>query len=469
MRARPLAVVAVLVALVGAGEAARPAPPAPVRSTSVEVLGATVVCPDVDGAAVTAGSTGSGPGGLLVRPLDGAYAALPVAGAGEVAVVPPGTGALEVAADGAVAGRLAVELRTRDLEGPVRGLTAGRCSAAGTSSWFVGGATVVGQGARLVLANADTTDALVDVTGWSAAGPVERRPGRGIVVPARGRTVVELDTVAPDRDLLALHVQAVRGRVAAALRHTRLDGRTPLGLDLVPASPPPATELLVPGLPAGPGRRTVLVTNPGADETVVDLQLVTGDGLVDLPPLSVPAGTSVAQDVSEQLRTTPAAVRVRSQGGPVLAAASAVDVQDGPVREIAWSTATPVLTGPALLGDVALTPQGEVTLLLSAPDADATVELAALRLAGQRPPPTVRRVEVPGGTTVAVRLSTLVPPGTTVRLALELRASGGPVVAARYLRERGATGPLTALLPALSETGRVRRPAVRQDPLAGRG
>lgn len=468
MSVRLAAVAASLVVLVGVGEATRGEPASAPRPATAPVVGAAVVCPDVDGAAVVAGSTGRGAGTLRARTLGQPYAALPVTSAGRVAVVDRAAGTAVVAAGGAVAGGLGVELRTRDLDGPVRGLSALRCGASGTSSWFVGGATVVGDSARLVLANADDSPALVDVTSWSASGPVERRPGRGIAVPARGRTVVELDELAPDRELLAVHVQATRGRVAAALRHSRADGRTPRGTDWVPVSPPPSREVLVAGLPSGPGRRTVVVTNPGQDDTTVALTLLTDDGQVDLEPLAVPAGTSVAREVSEELAATPAAVRVRSSQGPVLAAGFVYDLQDGPVRELSWAGAASALTGPALLADVALSPPAEVTLLLSAPDGDAVVELVPLEVVGQDLAlPAPRRVEVPGGTTVAVRLSTLLPSGATGRVALELVPSGGPVVASRYLRERAGAGPLTAVLPVVSGAGEVRRPAVRPDALAG--
>lgn len=469
MTRRPAAVVAVLLALVAVGETTRGEPAPSTAPAPVPVVGASVVCPEVDGAAVTAGSTGRGAGSLRARVLGQPYGAVPVTAAGRVAVVDRAVGTAVVAAAGAVAGGLAVELRTRDLDGPVRGLSALRCGPATSSTWFVGGATVVGDTAQLVLANPDDVPALVDVTSWSASGPVERRPGRGLAVPARGRTVVELDEVAPDRELLALHVATTRGRVAAALRHSRADGRVPRGTDWVPVSPPPATEVLVPGLPSGPGRRTVVVTNPGQPDTTVTLRLLTDDGQVDLEPVSVPAGTSVAREVSEELAATPAAVVVRSSTGPVLAAGLVYDLQDGPVRELAWAGSAAPLTGPALLADVTLSPPAEVTLLLSATEDDAVVMLVPLEVVGEdRELPEPRRVEVPGGTTVAVRLSTLLPSGATARLALQLQATGGPVVAARYLRERAAAGPLTAVLPVVSETGRVRRPAVRPDELAGR-
>ena len=438
------------------------------QPVAVPVVGTVALCPDIDGASVVAGSAGSGPGSLRAARLGGAYAVLPVTAAGQVAVVDRSAGAATVQAQGLIAAGLAVELRTRDLEGPVRGLSAMRCELATTSQWFVGGASRAGDSGQLVLANPDQSPALVDVTSWSATGPVERRPGRGLLVPARSRLVVKLDVLAPDRDLLTLHVQATRGRVAAAVRDARSDGRVARGLDWVPVSPAPAAEVTVAGLPAGPGRRTVVVTNPGQDDASVTLQLLTADGQVELDPLAVPAGTSVARDVSPQLSSSPASVRVRAASGLVLAAGLIQDLQDGPIRELAWAGAAAPLTGPTLLADVALSPPGEVTLLLSALAGDAAVELVPVPVVGQDGPlPAPRQVLVPGSTTMAVRLSTLLPAGSTARLAIELRPSGGPLVASRYLRERGSAGPLTAVLPVSSPLAVVLRPVVRADPLAG--
>lgn len=482
------AALVVLGLLAGVGEVTRRDALPAARPGSAAVVGAAVVCPDVEGAEVVAGSTGAGGGALRVAAIPPAptptpptplpptpppppplsYDVLPVQDAGRAAFVGRRDGAVVVQAAGAVAAGLAVEQRSRDLQGPVRGTSAQRCGPTGTSAWFVGGATSVGDSAQLVLVNTDDAPALVDVQGWSATGPLERRAGRGIAVPPRGRTVVELDTVAPDRDLLALHVQGTRGRVAVALRHARADGRTAGGVDWVPVAGPPGVEVLVAGLARGPGSRTLVVTNPGPDATTVDLQLLTGDGAVDLDPLDVPAGTSVPRSLTRDLASTPATVRVRSQGGAVLAGAEVLDLQKGPVRELSWAGAATVLTGPALLADVALSPPAEVTLLLTATVTDAVAILTPLPVSGQPMPPVGRRVEVPALTTVPVRLSTLLPPGSTARLAVQLRTTGGPVVAARVLRERAVAGPLTAVLPVVSGPGRVRVPVVRPDQLAGR-
>ncbi len=489
-----LVVAALLAGLVALGELA-PAPdrPAP-RAEPVSVVGADAVCPDLRqvppqlrtrvSAGVAAGST-AGPGRADARAASGTGARVPLAltAPGQVAVglaQQLDGDALLVRAQGSLAAGLEVEQVTRGTSGSQRGLSALRCEAARTQAWWVGGATTVGEGTVLLLVNPDDTPAVVDVEVLTGEGRVDARPGRGIAVGPRARTAVPLDRLAPDHALLAVHATAVRGRFAGSVRHVRFDGRTPRGVDWLPLAGEPAGDVVVPGLPAGPGRRTVVVANPGPDDTVVALQLATADGVVAPPglaALSVPAGSVVAQEVTDLLAGTPAAVHVVSEAGPVLAAGLVVDAQyrrdgapDGPVRELAWTGAGEPLTGPALLTDVVLDRPTESTLLLSALGADARVEVAPLPIAG-RPgsPPAPRTVDVPGGRTVALRLSTFLPPGATGRLAVQVRPlpGSGPVHAARYLRERGDDGPLTTLLVLRSGRPQVPRPAVARDPAAG--
>lgn len=460
--------VGVVAVLLGAGVAVGQAAAGPVlvapAAQQVPVRPTAVVCPDVrhegargDTAVVAAGAPVLA-AGAVGAPLQ------PVRPQDELA----GRDSGAVAVRSAGAGELAAEQSTRATTGSRRGIAAVACSPPGVEFWFVGGATTVGSAAELLLVNVEDVDAVVDVRVWSADGPVDPRPGRGLTVGARSRLAVPLDRLAPDRDLLALQVRASRGRVAAALRVIRTDGRIPLGVDWVPPAEPPGREAVVPGLPQGPGRRTALLTNPGPVDATVAVELQTGDGQYvpeGLGAVPVPAGRSVQVDLSELLAQTPAALRVRSDV-PVLAGALVVDRQDGPVREIAFAASTGPLDAPAALPDVRLSPPAQVTLLLSAAAGDATVDLVPVRAPGQLPAP--QRVQVPAATTVAVPLSRFLPPGATGSLGLQVRPVRGAVHAARYVRERGARGPLTSLLPLEPARRTVSRPAVVADPGAGR-
>ncbi len=453
-RARAGAVLVLLGTGLAAGSVTARQPEAP-QPQQVPVRASSAACPDVRQEGERGASAVTAVGGEARRagPPQGPLVEgeLPAALSGAYVVQASGAG-------------LVVEQTTRGTTGSRRGLASLSCTAPTTSAWFVGGATTVGSFAELVLVNPGDVPALVDVGVWTADGPADPRPGRGVPVAARARTVLPLDRLAPDRDLLALHVVATRGQVSPALRVVRSDGRTPLGTDWVPPALAPARDVVVPGLPSGPGRRTALLSNPGPDDATAELALVTADGELPLDPVPVPAGTSVGLDLSEQLADTPGALRVRGDV-PLLAGALVVDRQDGPVREIAYSAGTAPLSGSALLADVRLSAPTEVTLLLTAPGGDAVVEVVPLAAPGALPKPL--RVEVPALTTVATRLSRFLPPGSSGSLTLELRVQG-EVVAARYARERGDRGPLTTLLPVVPQPRTVLRPVVIADPGAGR-
>lgn len=495
--------------LVVAGEVAPVPAEAPNAPRAVSVVGTDVVCPDlrqVDPVLRTRVSAGAvqGPsvqGPSVQEPTGAAAGTVQAQALSDVgppvplALTAPGQvvvglaqeldgDALLVRATGALAPGLQVEQVTRGTSGTQRGLAALRCEAARTDAWWVGGATTVGDAAVLLLANPDDTPAVVDVEVLTASGRVDGRPGRGIAVGPRSRTAVPLDRLAPDREWLAVHVRTVRGRVAGGLRHVRSEGRSPRGVDWVPPAGEPAAQVVVPGLPAGPGRRIVVVANPGPDDTVAALTLATTDGLVsppELQALDVPAGTTVAHDVSSLVAQTPAAVRVVSEAGPVLASALVVDAQHtaaarpvGRVRELAWTGPAEPLRGPALL--TVPDPPTESTLLLSALDGDARVRVTPVPVTPVQATgrddalPEGRTVDVSAGRTVPLALSTL-PEGATGQIAVEVRPlpGSGPVHAARYLRERGEDGPLSTVLVLRSAAAQVLRPVAVPDLRAGTG
>jgi hypothetical protein len=470
---------AVLTALALGGTAAgltdgRPSVAAPTSRSpagapaEAPVVARTVACPEIrhdgrQGRTTVLAATADAGTSLTSGPLrDGAPAALPP---GPVASVPvDGASALVVAASGPAAGALVADQATRATRGPRRGLAVLSCPAPSTSAWFVGAGTSVGSSSLLLLVNVDAAPAEVDVALWTPDGPAQPPAGRGLRIAPGERLAVPLDRLAPGHDLLALHVATTRGRIAAAVRTASADGRTPLGTDWLPPGLPPARELVVPGLPAGPGRRVLVLANPGEQDAVTSVELTTGDGQYvpdALGELVVPAGSTVAHDLSELLATTPAAVRVRSDGSPLLAGAVVVDSSRRGRTERAFAAAAPGLSGTALLSAAHPSRATGTTLLLSAPDDAATVELRAVAPDGDDPPPV--RVEVPVGTTVAVRLSEALPTASAVRL----RPLSGTVYAARYLREDAAAGPLTALLPVHAARLTVVRPVVLADPGAG--
>ncbi len=489
------AVLAVAVAI-AVGTASRPAPASPRRTTAAAVVGAEVVCPAlrrVDADQLTSQVAVGVPSGdapadssssVSAAPLSGGPAPLssvssPLQSAGQVAA---GLGAditddaFVVRARGSLAAGLEAQQLTRAGTGPRRGYAGLQCAGPRSETWFAGGSLAAGESSTLFLVNPDDTGAVVDIQLWSAEGPVDPRPGRGVLVPARGRTVLSLDTLAPGRSGLAGNVVATRGRVAAALEQLRSSNGRPGGVEWVPATPPPATRVVVPALPSGPGTRSVLVTNPTDTPTVVQLQLTTGTGQfvpVALDALTVPAGSTVSADLTALLATAPAAVAVTSAAGPVLAVGVALDGAEAPAgarQDLAYAGAARALDGPALVTGAA---GSASVLLLSALGDDASALVTTLPVLGvaatapgaSAPVLTPRTVAIPGGSTVAVRLTDLgVTPGGPLAVQVAPAAGSAPLYASVLLREDAADGPFTTLLTLAAAPRLGLRPAVSADP-----
>jgi hypothetical protein len=458
----------------------------------VEVLGATAVCPDVRQirdifrtrisvgvAPLPEGRSASG-GTITTSLLDGSHETeVPIEQPGQVSVGLGTTlqdGGVVVRATGALATGLEVEQVARVGDGPYRGLAGLRCEAPKRDAWFVGAGASVLDRSVLVLANVDDTAATVDVTVFGRTGRADPRPGQGITVAPHSRLLIPLETLAPDLKYVVTHVRSRQGRVVAALRHSRVVTPTPLGYDFVPQVLPPATNLVVPGIPQGPGYRGLIIGNPGEDDTTVSVQVTTRDGQfvpTGLSELNVPAGQTVLVKLEGLTNASPLTARVRSTGAPVVASAYLVDQQEpqvGYIRDIAYGGSSLPLTGPALLTDLVINRPTESTLLLTAPDEDATVVVTPIKVLGSAGlPPAPRRVRIAGGRTVAFRLSTFFPPGTSAQLAVEVRPEegSGPVYATRYLRERGSRGTLTTLLTLQGPAQLVARPVAVQDDEAG--
>jgi hypothetical protein len=284
-----------------------------------------------------------------------------------------------------------------------------------------------------------------------------------------------MDLLAPEGGLLSVRVISRQGRVVAAMRSMRTAGGTPAGFDFVPQSRPPALKLVVPGIPQGPGVRSLVLGNATADDATVSVQVTLKDGQFvpqGLDQLTVPAHRTIRVQLATMTDASPLTATVTSTGTPVVAGAVAYDFQDFPrygLPDVSFGGSAAPLSGPALLTDLVIDRPTESTLVLSAPDAAATVVVTPITVIGALSAPAPRTLHVPAGRTLAFRLSTFFPPGTQTRLAVEVRPVGdsGAVYATRYLRERGAHGVLSTLLDLQGPAQLVPRPTAQQDDGAG--
>jgi hypothetical protein len=359
-------------------------------------------------------------------------------------------------------GLAADELGRRD-GGTYRGLDSVACTAPRDSAWLIGADTNVGAHAELRLTNTDDTAALVDIGLFNRSGVVNARNAVGVTVNPNSTRVIPLETLAPGSSLLMLHLVTTTGRVAVALRQQLQSASTPLGNDWVALAQAPSRYAVVPGLPPGGGPRTVLLGNPGDIDATATVRLIRGDSSFvprGLSAITVPAGSTLAVDVTKALAAKTASVLVTSDH-PIVAGAS---ISTGPrvsgFAEQAFSASTPALTGPTGVL-VNYVPTFGAHVVLTAPSGAATVLVKRL---GTTQTATVR---VPAGRSVVYDLAGIARGQTLVAVTLTPTPGSGPVYAAREEFERAAHGPMYTVLPLQTAPQFAVVPATGLDPRAG--
>ena len=441
----PLLVLGLVVAaaLAPAGGEGEVAPrPVPVAQTSYACSGA----PDVLTGQVEAGTAASAtrmPGAAAVA--DAADPAAWVRSPGDDGGEPS---SLLVTQDGVAAGAVGFVSGVLDDEGD--GLVVGRCPGVVDDAWFAGLGSGEGHLGSLLLTNLADTPAVVDVSLWSADGPLEAVGGDGLVVDPGAVRVVQLADLAAGEPTLGVHLSRRRGAVSVAALDT-LTG-TPAGSELVAAAEAPARRQVLAGLPAGDRGRSLTVLNPGSEAARVRVEALGPDGPFvpeGLDEVRVGAGSVASMAVPRSAGSGAVALRLVSDV-PVVASASAAPEED----DVAVVGAAPVWEGPAVApldGDV-----GTPDLVLTAPGGAArrvVVEAvdADRRVVGRA------EVEVAAGTTVGLDpADELDLGGATV---LVVRSTGGVVGSAQY-----RDGDRRAALVLTPAPTRVPAPQVRPAP-----
>lgn len=472
--------VAAVAGVVAAGTATRPA----AVQTGAAVTGTRpvtrvqLVCPGLDGspgapvqisAVDTARLLGGGtapPAQVSLAPLnmgtsDSASRSIaaasleltPVATTTFVARLP----ATVVTAVGAGAANIVASQHDLVSDGMLRGLLSAPCQPATTDSWLTGADGRIGHTDVLVVANPGSTEADVTVSAWSETGPVDLPKLQSLTVPAGQAVELDVADYAPDDGLVTLHLHADSGRVTAIVRDNQTSGLSPAGSDWLPATQPPAEQLVVPGFHAGAGPRLLVVTNPGREAATVRLRLLAGDRAfvpAGHPQLVVPPGRSGFVDLSTALGGTAAAAALTSDQ-PIVAAGMSQATGAGELSDLAWLPATAPLAGPGVLADNTPALGGGGVLALTTLDQPATV-----RLVGRSGQP--HTVNVPADRTLSLDLRSVL--GVDGSGPVAVVPVSGLVWASRSIEASGAHGPLlTAMVPATLPPP-VTLPAVREDP-----
>jgi Family of unknown function (DUF5719) len=424
-------VVLALAALYGVASFARPAASAPRRSVAVPVTSAYAACPDTHGARVSAVTPpgARGPGKAWVA---GTPTVLTAPGTAWSADVTKNAGPWTFAAYGSLAPGLTVEQTTSD-----GGLAGTRCVQPAADLWFAGPGPGDAHDVGLYLTNVDDRPVTAVVGALSPEGSIETPDGQNYVqVDPHSTRLVQVGVqvegfgeAAADTKLIALHVHAISGRIAAAVRVERKKGA-----DWLPATAP-GNQVIVPGVPSGEGHRRLLIAVPGRDEVGVSVQGLSRDGAfapIGQRTLQAPALAVTPFDLG--LGGKAAALRLVSNR-PIVAALEADEGDD-----FAVTAATSPLRATGQGGAVGLVAddRDKTTLLLTTPGPAAVVRLT--QIMAQGPTGTAQDVKVPAGHTVEVAMP---PPAGAddYGLTVVVRPGSGPVYAARLLKikKRGLT------------------------------
>ncbi|MER7501274.1 DUF5719 family protein [Nonomuraea pusilla] len=399
-------VVVALSALYGVAYVTRPAPAAPrpegPRKAAVE--SATVVCPGEKGGKVGVYL----PGTLSEDPMRSGKP-----------YVTEGTGGLE-------AGYV-----TRATGGAARGLAGVRCVEPGGRTWLVGPGPARAA-VRLHLVNADKVTAVADVEVYAAEGRITSKDGLGLEIAPGESKEIDLKALAPSADVAAVSVTTAYGRLAVAARAAPESG----GVDWLPAAAPPATRVVVPGVPGGGGRRELLVAAPGDADATVQVRAVTENAayaMKGVESVEVPAGSVVAVDVTTGIGGESAGL-VLTSSAPVVA--GLVVTGTGQRPDVAFTAGASSL---ALGSTVAANAAGS-RLVLTAPAGAAKVSVQVVPEGGAAARPF--EVEVPAGRTRNVRLK-----AGKGAYAVVVTPVSGEVYGGRVVEERQRAGLLLTVQP----------------------
>jgi len=296
------------------------------------------------------------------------------------------------------------------------------------------------QATTLILSNVDVSPAMVDVFLYDETGPIAMAGLVDITVAPGGTQMLAIDTLVPQETTpFAVSIRTSRGRVLAVMRTTGAQGYD-WSLPQVYAD----TSLVISGIPAGNGTRTLSLTNadPANSATAV-LEVMSPGGAfapLGLESVTVPPARTLTVDVTSAFGGQAAAIRLTANR-PVSATVTVLD------KDIAAVSAQPGLNGtvvfPSVAGTLVMANPGKTAAVvtLRTSDAQGVVQSTDTPV----PPGGTATVEVPGGG----QWSQVSSPVADVRVALVLPEASA------------------AILPLIGGGASASVPAPRYDPGLG--
>jgi Family of unknown function (DUF5719) len=368
----------------------------------------------------------------------------------------PAAGGVVIQASGSMARGLEAEQYTAG------GKVAGRCNAPGTDFWFTGPGVYTARHISLYLMNVGGQPADVNVQAFTDAGPLEGSTDTGIAVAPHAMVSQSLGTMLRGARAIALHVRTSVGQVVAAVDENT--GSAGSGAWL-PASAPPATKILIPGLPPTSGTRQLFVAVPGTGDAHITLTAITTKGSyepTDSGALDIPGG-SVADLSLPSLAGIPGALQV-SANVPVTAALMVPGGQSGAPG--AFTAASGVLQEQGITAENVTGGGTASALVLSAPGRAVRVRLAEIGAgsrSGAQAAPGAQVIHIAAHHSLVQQLGRA--PGSARGSAFAVIITpvpgSGPLYAGRFVIGGGKGGAVQSILPVPSALTTVPLPAAR--------
>lgn len=132
--------------------------------------------------------------------------------------------------------------------GSMRGLAASTCQQPSNDFMIVGGSTLAGREALMVLTNPSPIDATADLRIFTDLGEVKVSGLSGISVPAQSTATLSLASFAPTVPALAVQVQSQGAKLAGWIQARAVRGTSAAGVDWIGPSPQAAEAAVLPGL-----------------------------------------------------------------------------------------------------------------------------------------------------------------------------------------------------------------------------
>jgi hypothetical protein len=321
-------------------------------------------------------------------------------------------------------------------------LAATDCAPPAPEQWFTAAGADATHDSVIELVNPNAGPAIADITVRSPSGVLDVPALRGVSVPGHSSSTLDLGQVVPRRGELSVEVHTSRGRLAVHV----VDAYDELGngartQDWLPAQDAPATSAMMLGLAQGPGARTLVLANPGADEVRATVKVVSASSVY------APSGVEpirVAPDTTEAVSLDDVLAQAAKDGALGVLVEASAPVASTLRQEVGGDLS---LLSPAPVLDAttaAVVPEGAKHLLLGGPDAVGVATVTSYATQGKQLDQQRVELEPEAGADVELpdraALVTVTPERTSVRAAVLLTGAGTAVVPLRQL-------VLTGLVP----------------------